>query len=60
MRTNEVAKKVKVHPNTVRLYEDWGFISSVPREANTYRRYSHPSNSNANRSLCFSTRIHSK
>lgn len=40
MRTNEVAKKVKVHPNTVRLYEDWGFISSVPREANTYRRYS--------------------
>lgn len=29
-----------VHANTVRLYEAWGFIASVPRAANGYRAYS--------------------
>ena len=40
MRTNEIAKKVGIHTNTVRLYEQWGFISPVPREQNGYRLYS--------------------
>lgn len=40
MRTNEIAKLTNVHPNTVRLYEEWGYISSVPRQANGYRNYS--------------------
>ncbi len=39
MRTNEIAKLANVHPNTVRLYEEWGYISPVPREQNGYRTY---------------------
>lgn len=40
MRTSEIAERVKVHPNTVRLYEKWKFISPVPRNSNGYREYS--------------------
>ena len=40
MRTIDIAKKAQVHPNTVRLYEEWHFISPVPRKANGYREYS--------------------
>lgn len=40
MRTNEIAAMTQVHPNTVRLYEEWQFISAVPRKANGYREYS--------------------
>ena len=40
MRTIDIAKKAQVHPNTVRLYEEWHFISPVPRKANGYRDYS--------------------
>ncbi|QBP40974.1 MerR family transcriptional regulator [Paenisporosarcina antarctica] len=39
MLTNEIAKKAQVHPNTVRLYEQWQFISPVPRRPNGYRVY---------------------
>lgn len=39
-KTTEIAALVGVHPNTVRIYEEWGFISSVPRKANGYRIYS--------------------
>lgn len=39
-RTKEIAARVGVHPNTVRIYEEWGFISPVPRQANGYRIYS--------------------
>ena len=39
-RTQEIARLANVHPNTVRLYEEWAFISSVPREQNGYRRFS--------------------
>lgn len=39
MYTKEVAKKVGIHPNTVRLYEAWGYISAVPRQANGYRLF---------------------
>lgn len=39
-RTKEMAQLVGVHPNTVRIYEDWGYISPVPRKENGYRIYS--------------------
>lgn len=39
-RTKEIASLVRVHPNTVRVYEQWGYISPVPRLANGYRVYS--------------------
>ncbi|RPF47821.1 DNA-binding transcriptional MerR regulator [Hydrogenoanaerobacterium saccharovorans] len=35
--TSQVAKKVRVHPNTVRKYEDLGFISKPIRKENGYR-----------------------
>lgn len=37
--TSEIAKIIKVHPNTVMLYEKWGYISSVERKENGYRIY---------------------
>lgn len=40
MRTSEIAKLSNVHPNTVRLYEKWQFISPAPRKPNGYRIYS--------------------
>jgi DNA-binding transcriptional MerR regulator len=39
-RTSAVAKIIGVHPNTVLLYEKWGYISTVPRSDNGYRVYS--------------------
>ncbi|QGG50951.1 MerR family transcriptional regulator [Lysinibacillus pakistanensis] len=39
-KTKEIATLVGVHPNTVRIYEKWCFISPVPRQANGYRIYS--------------------
>lgn len=39
-KTKEIAALVSVHPNTVRIYEKWGFISPVPRQTNGYRIYS--------------------
>lgn len=39
-KTKEIASLVVIHPNTVRVYEEWGFISPVPRQANGYRIYS--------------------
>lgn len=39
MKTSEIAKKAQIHPNTVRLYEEWKFISPVPRKENGYREY---------------------
>lgn len=39
-KTTEIAALVGIHPNTVRIYEEWGFISPVPRKANGYRIYS--------------------
>ena len=37
--TLQVARAVGVHPNTVRLYEVWGFLPLVPRAPNGYRLY---------------------
>ena len=39
LRTSEVAQEVGVHPNTVRLYEEWGFLPSIPRSGSGYRLY---------------------
>jgi DNA-binding transcriptional MerR regulator len=39
LRTSDVAKLVGVHPNTVRLYEVWGFLPSIPRSASGYRLF---------------------
>ncbi|HNX97056.1 MAG TPA: MerR family transcriptional regulator [Candidatus Aminicenantes bacterium] len=35
----EVARLIGKHPNTLRQYDAWGFISAVPRRANGYRVY---------------------
>lgn len=37
--TSQIARLAAVHPNTVRLYEQWGFISPVPRKPNGYREF---------------------
>lgn len=39
LRTSEVAQAVGVHPNTVRLYEQWGYIAPVPRSPADYRLF---------------------
>ncbi len=39
LRTADVARAAGVHPNTVRLYEAWGFIGTVPRARNGYRLF---------------------
>ena len=39
LRTSEVATAVGVHPNTVRLYEAWGFLPPVPRSPSGYRLF---------------------
>ena len=38
--TSEIARQVGVHANTVRLYEEWGFLPPVPRSPSGYRLYS--------------------
>ncbi|KTD86019.1 MerR family transcriptional regulator [Paenibacillus etheri] len=38
--TKEIASLVNVHPNTVRIYEEWKYISPVPRAVNGYRVFS--------------------
>ena len=35
--TTEVAKIIGIHPNTVRMYEEWGLIPQAERKANGYR-----------------------
>jgi len=39
LRTSQVAGAVGVHPNTVRLYEEWGFLPPVPRSSGGYRMF---------------------
>ncbi len=38
-KTSEVASIVGIHPNTVRFYEECGFISKPERKANGYRAF---------------------
>jgi DNA-binding transcriptional MerR regulator len=40
MRTSDIARAAGVHPNTVRVYEEWGFLPPIPRAPNGYRQYS--------------------
>lgn len=37
--TSEISKIVGIHPNTVMLYEKWGYIAPVERKENGYRIY---------------------
>jgi DNA-binding transcriptional MerR regulator len=39
LSTSVVAKKVGCHPNTVRLYEEWGYLPRIPRGSNNYRLF---------------------
>lgn len=39
LRTTDIAQGSGVHPNTVRLYETWGYLPPVPRASNGYRRF---------------------
>ncbi|MBN1304344.1 MAG: MerR family transcriptional regulator [Anaerolineales bacterium] len=42
LRTSELARAAGIHPNTVRLYEEWGLLPPVERNPfNNYRRYTH-------------------
>jgi DNA-binding transcriptional MerR regulator len=38
-RTSDLAKAVGVHVNTVRLYEEWGFLQPAPRSPTGYRLF---------------------
>ncbi|MPM78904.1 Chromosome-anchoring protein RacA [bioreactor metagenome] len=35
--TSEIARLMGLHPNTVMLYEKWGYLAPVPRKENGYR-----------------------
>ena len=35
--TTDVAKIIGIHPNTVRMYEEWGLIPLAERKSNGYR-----------------------
>ncbi|MEG0774611.1 MerR family transcriptional regulator [Clostridium sp.] len=37
--TSEIAKIIGIHPNTVMLYEKWGYLPTVERKENGYRIY---------------------
>jgi DNA-binding transcriptional MerR regulator len=39
LNTSYIAREIGCHPNTVRLYETWGFLPPVPRSPAGYRRY---------------------
>lgn len=40
LRTSDIAQRLGVHVNTIRLYETREFLSPVPRGQNGYRQYS--------------------
>ena len=39
LRTSDLARAVGIHPNTVRLYGEWGLIPPVERSASGYRLF---------------------
>lgn len=39
LTTSQIAREVGVHPNTVRLYEEWGFLPAAARSPKGYRRF---------------------
>lgn len=40
LRTIDIARELGVHVNSIRLYEQFGYISPIPRGENGYRQYS--------------------
>jgi hypothetical protein len=39
LRTSDIAKAVDVHPNTVRLVEEWSFLPPISRSPSSHRRF---------------------
>ena len=39
LRTSDIAQSAGVHVNTVRLYEEWGFLPPIPRSPSGYRQF---------------------
>ncbi|MCJ7703685.1 MAG: MerR family transcriptional regulator [Anaerolineales bacterium] len=39
LRTSDIAREIGCHPNTVRLYEEWGHIPKVERSRSNYRLF---------------------
>lgn len=39
LSTSEFAKQFGVHPNTIRLYEVWGYLPPIPRDEHGYRMF---------------------
>lgn len=39
LRTSDLARALGLHPNTIRLYEAWGYLPPVPRAPNGYRQF---------------------
>jgi DNA-binding transcriptional MerR regulator len=39
LRTSDLARAVGIHPNTVRLYADWGLVPPVERSPSGYRLF---------------------
>ena len=39
LRTSDIARAAGVHPNTVRMYEEWGYLPPVKRGRNNYRLF---------------------
>jgi len=39
LRTTDLAREIGVHVNTIRLYEEYGFLPPIPRGENGYRQY---------------------
>lgn len=38
-KTSEIARAAGLHPNTIRLYEEWGFLPAIPRTPAGYRMF---------------------
>lgn len=39
LKTSDIAKAAGIHPNTVRLYEEWGLLPRIPRSSVGYRLF---------------------
>jgi DNA-binding transcriptional MerR regulator len=39
LKTSDIARELGVHVNTIRLYEENGFLPEIPRGKNGYRLY---------------------
>lgn len=40
LKTSDISRATGVHTNTVRLYEEWGFLPPIPRSSSGYRLFS--------------------